>query len=142
VLRGGAILLTLIGIVHCIRRRRDPGMALLLVVTMGVLASVPFLYDGAPRAYAATISVTAAFIGIGSTAIGAWMGKSNIAAKAVHGPPVTALAMTFILTTLCAPTAWLYAGTAAAERAFDPPPTCSGGEVAAIVAPGLEALLS
>jgi hypothetical protein len=48
VLRGGAILLTLIGIVHCIRRRRDPGMALLLVVTVGVLASVPFLYDGAP----------------------------------------------------------------------------------------------
>jgi hypothetical protein len=133
VLRGLALLLTLIGIAHCVRRRREPGSAFLLVVTAGVLASVPFVYDGAPRAYAATISVTAALIGIGATSVGAWRGVLMAPADPVHRPPVMAVAMTLVLVILCAPTAWLYAGTAATVRVIESPPVCPAEKVAAVV---------
>lgn len=132
VLRGLAIILTFIGIAHCIRHRREPALAFLLVTTVGVLVSVPFLYDGAPRAYAATISVTAALIGIGFTSIGARLKVPKASAPADSRPPMLAVGVTLVITTLCAPSAWLYAGGASKKREFVPP-TCPAGETAAVI---------
>jgi hypothetical protein len=132
VLRGLAIVLTLIGIGYCIRHRREPALAFLLVTTVGVLMSVPFLYDGAPRAYAATISVTAALMGIGLTAIGARSRLAKVSAPTDSRPPMLAVGVTLIIAALCAPSAWLYAGSASSKLEFVPP-TCPVGESAAVI---------
>jgi hypothetical protein len=133
-LRGLAIVLTLVGIAHCIRHRREPALAFLLVTTIGVLMSVPFLYDGAPRAYAATISVTAALIGIGFTSIAARWWAPKVSAQASIQPPVLAVGVTLVIAMLCAPSAWLYAGDGTNKVEFLPP-TCPSGESAAVIDP-------
>jgi hypothetical protein len=132
VLRGLAIVFTLIGIAHCIRRRREPALAFLLVTTVGVLLSVPFLYDGAPRAYAATISVTAALIGIGFISVAARWRVPMASAPADSRPPMLAVGVTLVIATLCAPSAWLYAGGAAKKLEFVLP-TCPVGATAAVI---------
>lgn len=138
VLRAIAIVLTLTGLVYCIRNRREPALAFLLVTTVGVLLSVPFLYDGAPRAYAATISVTAAFIGIGATRIAArFLGQRLSLGTGTAMPVMAPVLCTLVVVFMCAPAAWLYAESRSIER-LPELPVCPEGEVAAVadVTPG------
>lgn len=132
ILRAIAIVLTLTGLVHCIRNRREPAPAFLLVTTVGVLLSVPFLYDGAPRAYATTISVTAAFIGIGATRIASRFLGQRLSLGAGTGMPVMAPALcTLVVVFVCAPAAWLYAESGSKERLAELP-VCPEDEVAIV----------
>ena len=103
VVRGVAILLTLAGLVECIRRRREEDAAFLLVVTVGVFASVPFLMDGGPRVFAATIPVTAALIGIGAVALARWAGRPIDQIDDTRISPAPAVAIVAFLFVLAGP---------------------------------------
>ncbi len=69
VLRMAVLLLALIGIADCWRRRGEACASLLLTGLAGILLSVPFLGDGGPRVFAATHGFSAAFVACGAASI-------------------------------------------------------------------------
>ncbi len=111
IVRGMAILLTLAGLVDCIRRRREKDAAFLLVVTAGVFASVPFLADGGPRVYAATIPVTAALIGSGALVLARWARRPVNLINERQISPVPAVLIVALIVALTGPAVPLAAGS-------------------------------
>ncbi len=74
-LRAVIMALTVIGIYGAVRDRRGAEGSLLIAVTAGVLASVPFLGDGGARIYAATTPMTAALAVHGLKVAQQWLGR-------------------------------------------------------------------
>jgi len=68
---GALYLLSLLGLLHCLRRWRDPRFSLLLVYLLGIIVSLPLAppwIDGVPssmRVYAATLPVVALLPAVG-----------------------------------------------------------------------------
>ena len=111
VVRGLAILLTLAGLVDCVRRRREADAAFVLVVTGGVFASVPLLMDGGSLVFAATIPVTAALIGIGAVVLARWAGRPAEPIDERQISPGPAIAIMVVLFVLTGPAVPLAAGS-------------------------------
>ena len=130
VVRGVAILLTLAGLVECVRRRREADAAFLLVVTVGVFASVPFLMDGGSRVFAATIPVTAALIGIGAVTLARWAGRPIDQIDDSRISPLPALAVVVLLVVLTGPAVPLAAGSI--QRPTLATHACGSGGVPAV----------
>jgi hypothetical protein len=101
--RAVAIALLLAGLVDAIRRRHEIGPSFLLVVTIGVLLSVPILADGGARVFAATIPTTAALIALGGAAIARRIGR-GLALPTLHRPSLLAeTALAILMLALCGP---------------------------------------
>lgn len=127
VIRALAIGLLLLGLVDCVRRRREAGAGFLLAVTAGVLLSVPILADGGARVFAATIPTTAALIAMGGVVVARRCGRDRPPLMPARASWAPEWALGAILLLLCGPL------MAVAPRPAAPVavPDCPTGQTAA-----------